>query len=132
MDHYRIYLRAELAKLGNRGDAAEFLARGGCSLASLGLPSEADALGWMFSTQERVNAYVAGLDPKALTTLTECCDRWRRNGITDHLRRARCVGLLDVPVANVLLRQAEPEYAYIFERHHWSLESIASGRCARS
>ena len=125
MEHYRVYLRAELAKLRNVGDADAFLAKSGCDPSRFGLnPSTA----WMtraFDSQGRVDTYVTGLTSEQLVALTRCCAKWRENGIDDQLRRARRAEYIDAPMAKILVARAERGLWEAFERDGWRLTEIA-------
>jgi hypothetical protein len=125
VDPHRAYLRAELAKLRNDGDARGFLDRGACDLAALDLPNTPAGLARVFVDQAAVDGFVDGLRDSEAVLLTEACGRWRNNGVADALR-GRVADLVDVPTGDVYLRCAEPWYACVFERHHFRLVEIAS------
>lgn len=120
MEHVRLYLRAELGKLRNLGDARCFLARSRCRPAPT-----AEAVVQMFATRRAVDEYVDSLDDAAVSVVAECCSMWRRNGVADLLRGRRLQELVEVPISAVLLRQAEPELRQAFERNLWRLDAIA-------
>lgn len=120
MDHIRLYLRTELRKLRNLGDARCFLARSECRPAPT-----AEAVVQMFATRRSVDEYVDSLDDAALNVLADCCSVWRRNGVADLLRGRHVRALIEVPISAILLRQAEPELRKAFERNLWRLDAIA-------
>jgi hypothetical protein len=122
----RIYLRGELAKLRNEGDAADFIASGPCVLAPLRVASTVRALTALFARQDAVDTFVAGLTPDDVSKLTDCCERWRRNGVAGHLARARTAERVSAPVEKVLLRDAEPGLVPIFSRHGYWLPAVAT------
>jgi hypothetical protein len=125
-DRYRIYLRGELAKLRHGGDAEAFLDRGRCDLDRLRLPDRSAAVTAAFGDQAQVNRYVETLTHEEAVELTECCGRWRRNGIAERLATLQETQYVSVPVASILLRPAERDLAHIFERNRWRLPAIAS------
>jgi len=120
MEHYRLYLRAELGKLRGPGDAAAFLARSICRPAG-----SVAALAEMFATQARADDYVQGLSDHELVELVDCCEAWRGNGVAAKLRGGRLRGVSEVPISAILLRQAEPELGLAFARLGWRLDAIA-------
>jgi len=127
MDHYRTYLGGELGKLRNLGDARRFLTRaGGTSLAGLNLRDDPDWLTHAFSSQERTDTYVDGLDDAALIELTECCELRRHNGVAQKLRNWRGVESLDAPVEAIRRRPAESELRSRFARLRFELVAIAN------
>lgn len=127
MDHYRTYLRGELGKLRNLGDARCFLARAGVtSLSAFKLRADPHWLTRGFSTQERTDSYVEGLDDAALIGLTDRCELWRHNGVAQKLRTWRMVEILDAPVAAIRLREAESELRPRFAQLEFELVAIAN------
>lgn len=120
MEHYRLYLRAELGKLRDPRDAAAFLARSICRPAG-SVVSLAD---W-FSTQALVDTYVQGLSDHELVELVDCCEAWRGNGVAAKLRGGQLRGVFEVPTSAILLRQAEPDLGLAFARLGWRLDAIA-------
>jgi hypothetical protein len=127
MDHYRTYLRGELGKLRNLGDARCFLARAGeTSVASFNLRADPDWLTHWFSSQERTDAYVDELDDAALIGLTERCEIWRHNGVAQKLRTWRRVESLDAPVEAIRLRDAESALRPRFAQLRFDLVAIAN------
>lgn len=124
MQQFAIYLRAELAKLRHQGDAAAFLADGGC-LDVASIPRSVDGLMAAFTSQDEVDEYVLGLGDEDLVALTRCCGRWRQNNIANDLQPGQTVATMDVVVHQVLLRPAEGWLNPQFERLEWRLEAIA-------
>lgn len=124
MEQFVTYLRAELRKLGNEGDAADFLAKGGCT--EVGSVS-ASLEGWMeaFASQPQVDEYVFGLDNGDLVALTRCCGRWRDNNIANDLSPEQMVETIDVTVGQILLRPGEPRLQSDFDRLQGRLVAIA-------
>lgn len=127
MEHYKVYLRAELGKLGNLGDAEQFLERlphncleeNGFSL----LPQE---LVEQFALQDQVNAFVAELSDTAMVALTGLCDNcWRRNGVSHKLSPRQESYEIEAPINQLLLSRAEPELHDLFNRNGWRLVDIA-------
>jgi hypothetical protein len=127
MDHYRTYLRGELGKLRNLGDARCFLARDGrTSLAAFNLRADPDWLTVAFSSQERTDTFVDGLNDPSLIGLTERCELWRRNGVAQKLRTWRMVESLDAPVEAIQLREAESDLRQRFAQLGFELVAIAN------
>jgi hypothetical protein len=126
MKQFRIYLRSELGKLKNQGDACWFLRSIPSTLLSMcSIPTDHEQLVSVFSSQEKVDAFVAELPDDLLRALTKACDQdWRRNGIFNKLSRYNSWMESSVSVDAVMLQQAEPRLAYIFERHQFRLTSI--------
>lgn len=125
MEQYRTYLRAELGKLASLNDANGFLTRSGCRVHELHLVRDAGWLTQTFETQGKVDAFVEGLGDDALIQLTRCCSIWRNNSVARELLPAQSVELLDVPVAQILLRVAERDLEPYFARNGYRLTSIA-------
>ena len=125
MEHYSTYLRAELGKLGNVGDGRDFLLRSGCRPEAFNLVGDPEWLARSFASQDRVDVYVAGLGALLLEELTGCCGRWRGNGIAAKLSPRQRPRFIEVPVANLLLSQAEPALGDVFRGHAGRLAAIA-------
>jgi hypothetical protein len=125
-DPYRTYLRAELEKLRHEGDAREFLDRGACDLDRLGLPSTVSALNRFFAGQTEVDEFVERLSDGDSIYLTDCCDRWRGNGVAGKLHGAGDSVLLSTPIDRILVREAEKDVKHIFERHGYRLPAVAA------
>jgi len=130
MKQFRIYLKSELGKLKNQGDARWFLQSIPSTILSMcSIPTNHEQLVSVFSSQEKVDAFVAGLSDDLLRALTKACDQnWRRNGIFDKLSRYNSWLESSVPVGAIIVQQAEPRLAYIFERHQFRLTSIVGDR----
>ena len=124
---YQTYLRAELAKLRNGGDAADFIARSGCDVASVGTQMTVAALTGAFRDQAIVDALVGRLDLAGMRTIAECCQNWRRNGAASKLAAARWATLETVPVEKLRLGGAESaiEYRLLWARNEHRLVAIA-------
>ena len=118
------YLRAELRKLGNEGDAAGFLSKGGCAEVA-SVPGSVEGLMGAFGSQPLVDAYVSGLVGADLVALTRCCGRWRGNNIANDLAPGQAVEAMDVDVDRILLRPAEERLHADFDRLGWRLVAIA-------
>lgn len=126
MDHYRVYLRAELGKLRNLGDAQSFLAHmPEALLDDIGLADTPGALTTQFADQECVDAFVLGLSDPKLVELTRHCDTWRNNGVSKYLSPHQHTEFVNAPIENVLLRPAEGFLRGPFEQLGWSLSAIA-------
>lgn len=125
MDHYRVYLRAELGKLANVGDGRAFLEMAGCRVDEFRLVADPVWLAQSFASQRQVDAYVDALADLELAKLTECCGSWRNNGIARKLSRRQTPRYIDAPVENVLLNQAEPWLGPVFRQHGDRLAAIA-------
>lgn len=123
---YRIYLRAELAKLRNRGDAEDFISKASCAPESLGLPRTLDGLTDTFDDQARVDAFVDRLDLAGKRTIAKCCENWRGNALARKLAAASSAALFSAPIDRLLVAPAEQEYEYLFARNGWSLVGIAA------
>lgn len=125
VEHYRAYLRAELAKLRNVGDADAFLAKSGCDPSRFGLNPSTAWITRAFNSQNRVDTFVAGLTSEQLVAFTRCCAKWRENGIDDQLRRARRAEYINAPMTKILVARAERGLWEAFERDGWRLTEIA-------
>lgn len=125
VEHYRTYLRAELAKLGNLGDAAAFLASGGWPRPHPSLPTSVDDLSRQFEKQGQVDAFVATLNHDDLVELTSCCSRWRNNSVARDLSPRQVTEFVDAPVEAILLNPAEPRLDEAFRRNAWGLVATA-------
>jgi hypothetical protein len=123
---YRIYLRAELGKLRNLGDARQFLAKRRCPLDAFGLPETDMELIAKLEGQAAVDAFVDGLDLAAKRAMAQCCENWRGNSIARKLLGASSVSLRSVPVERLVVAAAESGYEYLFARNHWSLARVAA------
>jgi hypothetical protein len=123
---YRIYLRAELAKLKNRGDAKDFISKATCAHDSLALSRTVDGLTETFGDQARVDAFVDGLDLAGKRTFAKCCENWRGNSLARKLAAANSAALLSAPIDRLLVASAEPQYEYLFARNGWWLVAIAA------
>lgn len=125
---YQTYLRAELAKLRNAGDAADFLARSGCAVASLEPQVTVAALMGAFNDQALVDDFVDRLDLAGKRKIAECCQTWRRNGVASKLAAARRATLETVPIEQLLLGGAESKFEYrlLWARNGQRLVAIAA------
>lgn len=126
MEQYRTYLRGELRKLSNLGDATAFLAAAGAEAEQLPVVRDPAWLSQRFASQPDVDGFVGGLDAQALQDLTAWCNRWRKNNISADLAVEQRVMVVEVPVSAILLRPAEPSLRHAFERDGWLLTSIAN------
>jgi hypothetical protein len=125
VEQYRTYLRAELGKLRNEGDAQAFLRCSDCRVDKFGLVAAPRELAQAFASQDDVDGFVASLGAQTLVALTSCCGRWRRNGIEAKLSPRQLPRVLDVFAERVLLMQAEPDLGPLFEENGYRLTSIA-------
>jgi hypothetical protein len=126
MDHYRVYLRAELGKLCNLGDAQTFLAHmPEAVLDRIRIADTPGALTAQFADQGLVDAFVQGLSDSDLVELTRHCDTWRNNGVSRHLSPNQHIEFVTASIENVLLRPAESFLRDRFEQLGWSLPAIA-------
>lgn len=121
-----MYLRAELAKLANAGDANDFVALSRCNPGEIGLPSTVAGLTAALGDQERVDAFVAALDLPRMRVVAGCCENWRGNSVAGKLLEATAAAFDAVPVDRLTVGQGEPAYRYLWERNGWSLASIAA------
>jgi hypothetical protein len=123
---YRVYLRGELGKLRNSGDAADFLAAVDDGLLDrCGLPTDVAGVTSHFADQSLVDAHVEQLAPHLAAELADRCSRdWRRNSVADRLARGRAWRLESVPVREVLVVQAERALYELFTRHGHRLWEI--------
>ena len=126
VEHYQMYLRAELGKLGNTADAAAFLGAGPCSVALVQPPTTVTRLARAFGSQPLVDDFVFQLSTADLVALTVCCGRWRGNNIAADLSLGQDVEVVEVPVAQILLRTAEPRLGSLFDGHGDRLSAIAA------
>ena len=127
MEQFAAYLRAELRKLGDKGDAADFLAKSGCTEVA-SIPASLEGLLGAFASQPQVDEYVFGLGEADLFALTRCCGRWRNNNIANDLSPGQAVETIDVAVGQIILRPAEERLQSDFARLEWRLVAIAEDR----
>jgi len=126
MEHYRVYLRAELGKLCNEGDAEGFLrANSEEQVTRVGIAQAIEGLINQFASQDEVDTFVGNLSNHELVEVTGLCDQWRRNGISRLLRSAQHPVIMQVPIEMILLRPAEPILHSRFEELGWELIAIA-------
>jgi hypothetical protein len=128
MKQFRVYLKSELGRLGNHGVASCFLR---CMspdlLSAIRMPVEPADLVNSFSAQEQVNRFVDSLANERLKALTRSCDLdWRENGVFEKLSRHPVWKEDRVPVDLIDVEQAEPDFAYKFERCQFQLKRIAA------
>ena len=123
---FQLYLRGDLAKLRNQGDADDFVRKSRADLAALRLPTTAAGLETAFGDQASVDAYVKALDLETAHNVIRACGAWRENGVAQRLLHARAAVAGAVLADGLRLRQAEPTYGYIFERHDYWLRPIAN------
>jgi hypothetical protein len=128
MNPFRIYLRSELGKLKNQGDAAWFLKSLKPEvLKACGFEESPIQLVNAFSAQEKVDAFVQGLIDERVQALTKSCDEdWRKNRVFNKISRHSAWAHATVPVSLVDVQQAEPQLGHIFERHAFRLAAIIS------
>jgi len=126
MNQYRIYLKSELGKLGNSGNAKWFLQTiPEQSLTRYGLPVVVKQLTERFASQEEVNSFVDSLSDADLASLTKTCDHeWRKNGVFDKLHRHSVWREDTVPVERIDVQQAEEHLAWLFERNGFQLTRV--------
>lgn len=120
MDAYRTYLRGELGKLANRGDAEFFLARGRYVKLG-GTPEE---LCRRFAAQALVDAEVARMTPQVLIAVTNACGVWRDNGVPGRIR-GRTTTWVTAPIHAVHLGPAEQHLESLFAENGWRLVDVA-------
>lgn len=115
MDQYRFYLRGELGKLGNRGDAKWFLESvPQQSLTQYGIPGVVEQLVARFSTQENVDSFVDALADADLESLTKICSQWRNNSVFDKLQSHSDWHLDTVPLNLIDVPQADGKETSVF------------------
>jgi hypothetical protein len=107
MDQYRVYLKGELGKLKNRGDAEDFIAKSSWHPGDFGLQRDAGQLMVCFPDQRAVNDYVESLDDAALIGLTWQCCEWRRNPPGSIMRPGQRLEWRRIPVEEITLTDAE-------------------------
>jgi hypothetical protein len=127
MEQFRVYLRAELGKLKDKGDARDFInALDPELLRDMGLPSGVAVLQARFACQDAVAEFVGRLTDHHLCEVTRCCDyNWRNNGVYKRLTCAAQWVITEVPAEFVDVQQAERCLGEIFRRHNWKLIEIA-------
>jgi len=109
MIQFRVYLRAELGKLRNRGDAEDCVQKIGRSLIKFGLRDNAPDLAELLHSQEAVDSFVAELTDEHAQHLTEVCSKcWRNNDVFDKLQLSTSWQEDDIPVERIKLQQSEP------------------------
>lgn len=127
MNQFRIYLKSELRKLGNEGDANDLLSKIQITeLASLGIPTELSTLNNLFSSQKAVNHFVQELADNTLKQLTQLCSAWRKNNVHDKLTKYFNWQEATVEVSRIFVQQAESQLAEIFKCDGGKLTSIVS------
>lgn len=124
MNQHQVYLKGELNKLRNRGDAQGFMSKSGCAEGEFGLQLSEVWLAHRFATQALVDDFVDSLDERALVALTARCGQWRNNGVAAKLQGRR-IEFLSVAVEDILVCQAEPHLGHDFERLGWRLAAVA-------
>jgi hypothetical protein len=126
MNPFRIYLRSELGKLKNHGDASWFLESIQPEVQkACGFEDSPTQLVNAFSTQENVDTFVQSLSDDQVQVLTKSCDEdWRNNGVFNKLSRHPVWSEATVPVGLVDVQQAESQLAHIFVRHGFRLTAI--------
>lgn len=128
MIQFRVYLHAELGKLRNRGDAANFIrAVPDNVLAKLSLCNEPDGLSNQFLNQDAVSLFVDQLVDEDVRVLVKFCDRnWRKNGVFTKLQEGKRWEIHDVYSGDIDIQQAEPRLCQLFRDHHYNLIAIAT------
>jgi len=125
MNQFRIYLKSELRKLGNEGDANDLLGKvEKTKLAALGIPTDVCTLNNLFCSQKVVNDYVQGLADNTLRELTQLCSEWRKNNVYDKLDNYFDWQEATVEVSRIFVQQAESHLAEIFKCDSGKLSSI--------
>lgn len=123
MDHYRTYLRGELARLSSRSVATDLVSTRACATA--GLPAgPAPALVARFATQPRTDAYVETRADEQLVRLTECLSEWRNNNVRFELSPSQRTEFRSVVVGAISLNDAEPWLHDRFEQNVRQLTRI--------
>jgi len=127
MNPYWIYLKAELGKLRDSGVAEEFLSFvPEETLTACGVARKREKFTEQFGSQASVNALIESLSDSCVLELTKFCDRWRNNGVFKKLVAADTWLEVDAPTSEILLQQAEPELAHIFQRNEFELLKIVA------
>jgi hypothetical protein len=128
MEKLRVYLRGELGKLKNRGDARNFTkAIDEQLLIDLNLGNKVKELQIRFSTQKKVNEFVDGLEEDDLVRLVRQCDKeWRKNEVFKKLTECNRWRRIEINVRDVYVQQAEPHLAEYFEQNDCKLSEIAA------
>lgn len=126
MEQHRIYLKSELGKLKDQGDASWFLKSVSSDVLKMcGMPLGVPAIVNAFSLQKDVNTFVDSLVDAKLKLLTKTCDQeWRKNGVYGKLTNHLVWEERRVPIDLVDVQQAEPGLAFIFQRHNFRLKDI--------
>ena len=72
LEGFRTYLRPELAKLRDAGDAAALVASGSCGKL-VWLPNTSEDVVQAFRGPEQIDFHLAHLSPEESITLASCC-----------------------------------------------------------
>lgn len=123
VDHYRTYLRGELARLRSRSVATDLVSTRACATA--GLPAgPASELVARFATQPRTDAYVETRADEQLVRLTECMSEWRNKNVRFELSPSQRTEFRSVVVGAIRLNDAEPWLHDRFEQNVRQLTRI--------
>jgi hypothetical protein len=123
---YRIYLKGELAKLGNSGDAESFLKTiPEQSVSGYGMPTVVEQLVARFSSQQKVTSFVDAIADADLVSLNKACSQWRDNCVFDKLQRHFVWREDTVPIERIDVKQAEERLGWLFKQNGFQLTRIA-------
>jgi hypothetical protein len=125
MDHFRTYLRAELARLKSESVASGLPNLPECGGLTLE-PGGPQAVAARFETQDRTDSFVSRLTDDELICLTQCLSRWRNNSVSSDLKRSQTAVLEGVAVGLIRLNDAEALLHDAFVRNGRLLTRIAS------
>jgi len=124
VDHFRTYLRGELARLTDESIAADLIRSAYCTATELsgGPPSKLAA---RFETQSKTDSFVLDLRDEVLVRLTNCLSLWRNNNVRHELSRSQAAQFEEIKVELIRLNDAEPALHQAFERNGRELARIA-------
>lgn len=126
---YHVYLRGELGKMRNRGDALSLLSVANhATLNRCGLPRDADGLSLLLPDQRSVRRFVRSIDSTDACILTRVLSEWRGNGVADAFVQAVRWCVTTVPIASVDVNGTEAGLRAIFEAHEGNLLALAADR----
>jgi hypothetical protein len=128
MNQFQVYLRAELGKLRQWGDACDFLDHvPPATLRTVGLPLHARDLTSRLESQDAVDQFVKSLSGESQKKLAETCSiLWRDNDAYSKLTSSTKWSLNEVAIEAIRLQPAEPCLHPVFLELDFHLPRIAT------
>ena len=133
MNQHEVYLKAELGKLKNKGDAESLLSQVSHNeLGQLGLALSPEELVAQFLTQGMVDGFIDNMNEEQQVTLAALLsEKWRCNDVYQKLCSHNEWAEIEAGTADINISYAEKELHELWRQHDFNLVKIANDKRLR-